>query len=327
MKRKLAAAVAATVLCAATYGPTNAASPEPLLEHCRTIRMIVPYTAGGGGDVGARLLAPEMSAILAIPVQVENVPGAGSQIGITQLSHAKPDGCTIGWTHLPAAITIYLDKSRQAAFDRKSLVPIAMYVIDGGGIAVKADSPYTTLKDLIEATKASPGTISVSDSGVLSEGHLLLEKLTDISGAQFNIVHGAGGAEGMADLLGGHVHAMTMNLGGANVELAKSGQIRLLAVFTDKELETYQGVKTAFEQGYPMTSATSRALSAPAGTPVEIIQALSAAVKKAMDAQALRDKAAKLGLSLHYLDSDETAKYWDEMENQIKPAVEAQVSK
>lgn len=308
-----------SLLAALLWG--SATAQDPLLAHCQSIRMIVPYTAGGGGDVGARLLAPEMAADLGVPIQVENLPGAGSQIGVTELTQAKPDGCTIGWTHLPAVINIYLDPSRQAAFDRSSLEPIAMYVIDPGGIAVKGDSPYSNLSEFIEAARQQPGKISISDSGVLSDGHLLVLELQRLAGVEFAIVHSAGGAEGTADLLGGHVTAQAINLGGSNAQMAEAGQIKVLATFTTEQVASYPGVQTATEQGFPILSSTSRALSAPAGTPAEVIQRLSESVGKVMASPDFQARAADLGLSLAYMDAATLGEYWDKMETTFGPLI------
>lgn len=300
---------------------------EQALKRCNYIRMIVPYTAGGGGDVGARLLAPFMTEDLGVSVQIENQPGAGSQIGITALAKAKPNGCTIGWTHLPAAIAIYLDPSRQAAFNRQSLAPIAMYVVDPGGIAVKGDSPYNSLGDLVKAAKEKPGAITVSDSGVLSDGHLLLLELQRQTGAQFAIVHSGGGAEGTADLLGGHVDAQAINLGGPNASMAASGQMKLLAVFTKDPQPDYPGVQTAEQQGFKIYSSTSRALSAPAGTPQPIIDRLSQSVEKAVELPAFKSKAAAAALNVTYMNSQETGAYWDNTEKTFGPLIADVVAK
>jgi Tripartite tricarboxylate transporter family receptor len=201
---QVAATAALAAIALATAG-SAALARDPLFNQCRAIRMIVPYTAGGGGDLGARLLAPAMGDDLGLPVHVENLPGAGSQAGITAMVRSKADGCTVGWTHLPATNAIYLDPSREAVFSRKTLTPVAMYVIDPGGIAVKADSPMNSLADLIAVAKTKPGRVSVSDSGVLSDGRLLLLELERQAAVKFAIVHSAGGAAGTADLLGGHV--------------------------------------------------------------------------------------------------------------------------
>ncbi len=322
-----APAVATAPVAVATAVPTAAPSATPTkgIDYPvkgRTITMIVPYAAGGGGDIGARLLAPVLEKELGTNIEVVNKPGAGSQIGITELVRAKPDGYTIGFTHLPAVITIYLDPERQAVFTKKDLQPLAMYVIDPNALGVKGDSQYKSIKDIVEAAKAAPGKVIVSDSGILSDGHISILRLQQLTGVRFAIVHSEGGAKGVADLLGGHTHALNMNLGGANVDLAKSGQIRVLAIFDKQENPNYPGVTTATAQGYPINVGTSRAISAPAGTPKEIVDKLTGAIKRAMESAELKQKAKELGLALVYMSPSELDAYWAQMEDQIKPIMQ-----
>ncbi|HZP96662.1 MAG TPA: tripartite tricarboxylate transporter substrate binding protein [Candidatus Limnocylindria bacterium] len=288
----------------------------------KTISLIVPYDAGGAGDVGARLLAPYLEKELGTMVEVVNKPGAGSQIGVTELSRAKPDGYTIGFTHLPATIAVYLDPERQAAFNRASLQPIAMYVVDPNAIAVKGNSPYKALKDLVDAAKANPGKVTLGDSGILSDGHITTLLLQEQTGAKFAVVHGAGGAKGIADLLGGHVQAQNVNLSGSNIDLAKSGEIRLLGIFDDSTNPNYPGVTTATSQGYKISVATSRAISAPAGTPKDVVTILSNAIKRAMAAPEFTAKAASSGLSLRYMDPTQLEAYWTDLETRVKPLID-----
>jgi tripartite-type tricarboxylate transporter receptor subunit TctC len=319
MTRSTILAITGTMLTFA--GGQPAAAQDPLLAHCQYIRMIMPYTAGGNGDVGARVLVPYLSEELGIPVQIENLPGAGAQIGTTELVNAEPDGCTIGWTHLPATINTYLDPTRQAIFNRDSFAPIAMYVIDFGAIAVRSDSPYNTLADLIAAAEADPSAISISDSGVLSDGHLMLLELQRQTGADFAIVHSAGGAEGTADMLGGHTTGQSVNLSGTTVDLVESGQAKLLTLFTEEESDDFPGVTTATEQGFPIISSTSRAIAAPAGTPPEVVTALSEAVGRAVENPDFLAAAADISLPLAYMNAEETGAYWDQMAETVAPLV------
>ena len=308
------------ILTMAALAPSAVSAKDPLFNQCQTIQMIVPYTAGGAGDVGARLLAPFMAEDLGLPVQVSNVPGAGSQLGITEMAKAKPDGCTIGWTHLPATINIYLDPSRQAVFNRQKLSPIAMYVIDPGAIYVKGDSPINSLQDLVAEAKKRPGKVSISTSGVMSDGHLLLLELQQAAGVKFAMVHGKGGSESLADLMGGHVSGMHQNLAG-NPGLVASGKIKIITVFTEKRVALYPNLKTAAEEGYPIINATSRAISAPGGVPKAVIDRLSASVGKAMASADFKAKAEKLGLPLAYMDAKTLGEYWEKMEKTYAPLV------
>jgi tripartite-type tricarboxylate transporter receptor subunit TctC len=306
----------------ATTAATSAAPKVVFPTQGKTVSMIVPYDAGGAGDIGARLLAPYLEKELGGTVEVVNKPGAGSQIGVTELARAKPDGYTIGFTHLPATIAVYLDPERQAAFTRASLQPLAMYVVDPSAIAVKGDSPMKTLKDLVDAAKSNPGKVTVGDSGILSDGHITSLLLQQSTGAKFAIVHGAGGAKGIADLLGGQVVAQNVNLSGSNIDLAKSGEIRLLGIFDDSTSPNYPGVTTAKSQGYNFSVATSRAISAPAGTPKEIVTILTNAIKRAMAAPDFMAKANSSGLSLRYLDPAGLETYWTDLEGRVKPLID-----
>ena len=162
-------------------------------------------------------------------------------------------------------------------------------------------------------------------SGVLSDGHLLSLELQRRAGVKFAIVHGRGGAEGTADLLGGHVISQTINLGGANVTMAAAKQIKLLGVFTDKPVPDYPGVKTAKEQGFDILSSTSRALSAPGGTPPAVVERMSQSIGKIMAMDEFKKKAKELALDLAYMDSKTVTAYWETMEKTFAPAIAEQL--
>jgi tripartite-type tricarboxylate transporter receptor subunit TctC len=283
--------------------------------------MIIPYLAGGGADSGGRLLAAPLSEELGVPVVPENIPGAGGQIGITELTSAKPDGCTIGWTHLPATITMYDDPSREAPFKRENIEPIATFVVDWDGLYVQGDSPYKTLSDLVDAAKQAPDTIPIGFGGILSDGHLLILNLEEQTGAKFREVSTTGGQEAVQFLLGGHIAGMASNISGPNIQLTSSGQLRLLATFSKDRSSDYPGVMTATEQGVPLEISSTRILSAPGGTPQNIIDRLSEAVGQAMQTAELKEKTAKLGLNVSFLDATATRAYWDATEAQLTPLV------
>src|SRR5215210_9068841 len=130
--------------------PARAADWQP----DRSITMIVAYAAGGGTDTAARTLARFMERDLGQPVVITNRPGAGGEIGFSELARAKPDGYTIGFTNTPTIVTIPIE--RQARFKLEDFTPIANIVDDPGGIWVLADSPWQTLADLLAAAKKAP---------------------------------------------------------------------------------------------------------------------------------------------------------------------------
>ena len=301
---------------AATAAPAAAAWPEK----GKSITIIVGAAAGGGNDVAARLLAPLMEKDLGVPVQVVNKPGAGWQVGLTEVAQAKPDGYTIGYSPIPQAITIYLDEQRKAVFKGNSFQTLAMHVIDPGAVVVKADSPYKTFKEMVDAAKAKPESIKVSDTGILSDDNLAMLDLEQQSGAKFAAVHFEGGAPAMTALLGGHVDAQFANVGEV-VTRVKAGEMRALAIFDKEESSFLPGVKTAAAQGYNIISSSSRGIVGPAGMPKDVVTRLSQSILKGTKDEEHIKKMTESGFPLKYMDADGFRKYWDEMETQVKPLV------
>lgn len=287
----------------------------------KSLTVIVGTTAGGPNDVAARLLAPHLEKELGIPVQILNKPGAGWQVGITEISLAKPDGYTIGLTPLPQTITIYMDPQRKAVFGKKDLEPLAMQVVDPGVIAVKADSPFKSVNDLVEAARANPEKIKTSDTGILSDDHLGILQLQKLTGVKFAIVHYEGTAQEVPALLGGHIDAIFGNAGDFLPQV-KDGSLRVLGVMDREESKYHPGVKTMEAQGLKFYSSSSRAISMPAGAPKDVVDALSGAIKRASDQAEYKKKMDDLGLAPSYMDPAATGAYWTEMEEQVKPLME-----
>jgi len=299
-------------------GPTAApVKQSDFPQKGKAITMIVSAGAGAA-DTCARLMAAEMEKLLETPLAVVNKPGAGWQVGLTELANAKPDGYTIGMTILPQVPTIYMDAERKAVFNRKSFQTLGNMVVDPNLIAVKPDSPYKDIKDLIEAAKANPRTIKGSTTGILSDDHISMLKLEQVTGAKLAPVHFTSGADAVNALLGGHVDAFFGNVGDF-VSHFKSGTVRILGIFDKAESKYYPGVKTMEAQGYKLYAASSRGFSAPAGTPKEITDALAAAIKKGMDAQELKTRADQAGFVLQYMSPQDLDSYWAGMEDELKP--------
>src|SRR5665647_609249 len=197
---------------AATKPAASAAVQKPANWPTRAIQMVIPWAAGGGTDVGFRLLAPLMEKTLGQPLEVVNKAGAGSQVGITDLVTAKPDGYTIGNVSGPSVQTIYLDPERKAVFTWEDFAPIGLHVFDPGIIVVNADSKYKTLKDVIDDAKARPEQVKVSTTGVMGDDHMAILDLQRLTGVKFAIVHFDGAAPAKTALLGGHTDVAFNNV-------------------------------------------------------------------------------------------------------------------
>jgi tripartite-type tricarboxylate transporter receptor subunit TctC len=290
-------------------------------EKGRPITLIVAYPPGGGTDVTGRLLAPMMEKELGTSVQVLNKPGAGGQVGYTELSRSRPDGYTIGYLILPTVITTYLDPSRQSVFSRKSFELLALQDNDPGIIAVKDNSPYKTLKDLIDAAKANPGKIRTTTSGILSDDHIAAMTTEQVAGVKFAIVHFDGSAPGRNAVLGGHVEVFYGNVSEMQAQVA-SGEIRLLAVMDPKRTKFFPEVKTAEEQGYKIYSGVHRGIGMPAGAPKEVRDALAETLKKIITGDEFRARMEKLCYAPLYMDPQTYANFWTDYEVQAKKWVE-----
>ncbi len=309
---------------AGLFAMTGALSAETFPQKGRPITMIVPSTAGGGTDTAARLIAPLMEKDLGVPVEIVNKPGASMQIGLSYVAAAKPDGHTLIWSVLPTAASVYLDTERKSPFQRNSLAPIGMYYGAPFGIVVLASSPYKTLKDLVEAAKATPGKLKGGTSGFMATGHFALLALEQGTGTKFATVNFQGGGPQLTALLGGHTD-MSVNSIGEVVTHHKAGTVRVLAVMGDKRAELLPDVPTTAEAGFPNVEpiGSDIGLSAPAGTPPEIIDRLSESLKKGMQDPALKDRMIEVGNTLTYLDPKDYAVFWDKVDARFKPLIEA----
>lgn len=303
---------------AATAGP---AKKVDFPERGKAITIIVPWNAGGSIDVSTRMLAAVMEKDLGVPITIVNKPGASGQVGVTELAKSKPDGYTIGNTNIPSTLTAYLDPQRQAAFARKDLLPFTATVFGPTAVAVKADSPYKNMKDLLDAAKANPGRIKASAPGILSVRHLGILQVQQLAGVQFATVQFSGGAPQLTALLGGHVDAGFQDLSEFLPQF-KSGGIRVLGMMDREESKFFPGVKTMEAQGYRLYSANVAAFSLPAGTPPGIAQLLSSTFLKAMNDPQVKQKAEETAMVLRPMTQAQVTAYWSEVEAQIKPLMD-----
>lgn len=306
--------------------PTRAPTAQPTTAPAKkvdyptkgkTITFIVAYPAGGIADTEARILAPMLERELGVPVVVKNVAGAGGQVAYTELAKSRPDGYTIGHTTMPSAASAYLDPARQAAYGRKDLQQVANTVSESAALAVRADSPYRTLKELVDAAKSKPGQIKVSDNGIQSAGHLALLLFEKAAGVRFAGVHFEGGAPSLTALLGGHVDA-NFNVASNFPSRVRDGSIRVLGVTDTDRTKFLPDAGTFIEQGYNISYITARGISVPAGTPREIVDILSRAVKKALDDPDVQKRIDDMFTNRRYMDANQYTAFWDESEAQLK---------
>jgi tripartite-type tricarboxylate transporter receptor subunit TctC len=270
----------------------HAAFPE------RGLVVIVPYSAGGGSDISARLLAKDLEPIVGHPVTVENRAGGGGWIGWGGLAAAKPDGYTIGYVNAPSIFAGYLDRSIAGGARKENLesfTPLINHVVDYNLWAVKNDSKYKTVADVIEDGKKRPNTITFTGGGYGTDDHIALLGIEAATGAKFSIVHFRGTSEGKTAALGGHIDIMAVNVSEV-AEDVRNGSIRVLGVMSPTRSKFMPNAPTFREQGMDQVWAVSRGIAAPAGLPKDVEATLIAALDKAINLPAHRSKAEALSL-------------------------------
>lgn len=288
----------------------------------RTITIIVPSTAGGGTDTATRLLAPILEKDLGVPIQIVNKPGASMQIGLSEVTAAKPDGYTLVMSVLPTAASIYLDPERKATFTRKSLQPIALVYEAPFCVWVLASSPYKTLKDVADAAKANPDKIKSGTTGYMSTGHFANIEFQRAAGVKMATVNFQGGGPEITALLGGHID-VAFNSIGELLGYNKAGTIRILGVMDEQESEFLPGIKTLKAQGYNAQPIGSDiGVSSPAGLPQEIVDKLTVAVRKAMGDENFKRKMAEQGNTVRYLSPQDYTAHWDRVDARFKTLID-----
>jgi tripartite-type tricarboxylate transporter receptor subunit TctC len=260
------------------------------------LEITVLFPAGSSADVTARLLADGMSQHLGQRVLVVNRPGAGGAIGYKYVAAQKADGYSLVWNSNSISTTYH---SGQLAFDYKAFDAVARVLSESVVLAVKADSPFKNLGDLIREAKAKPKIVSVGHSGIGSHTHISLVALFSAAGVEVNEVP-FGAAQVVPSLLGGHVDAV-VQFPGALAAPLKQGQARLLATLTQARDPAWPDVPTAREQGFDAALDAWRGIAVPRGTPREVNAKLEEAIRKTVESPEFAAQAAKLGVRPAFL--------------------------
>ena len=315
MLRHLAAAIGA----AAVLAGAAVAQDFPT----RPIQLMVAFPPGGSTDIGARVVAAIAEKALGQTITVVNKGGAGGQVGWTDMVRQKPDGYYIGFINLPATNTVILDPERKAIFTEKDFTPIINQVLDPGVIWVRADSPYKTAKDLVEAAKKSPNTIRAATTGILSDDHLAILMMEEAApGAIYRIVHLDGGATQFKEIMGGNIDVAFDNVGSI-VPRVRSGEVRALMVMDEARSKFLPDVPTSKESGFPtVISSSTRGIAGPKGMPAPIVNKLRDVLQKAMADPEHVKKLEDQGLAIKVMVGAEYDKYFADTHAKAKKYTE-----
>jgi tripartite-type tricarboxylate transporter receptor subunit TctC len=288
-----------------------AALLAPLAAHgqafpSKPITLIVPWPAGGSTDRHMRTLAEIAGKHLGQNIIVENKPGGGGTLGPgTMARTAKPDGYTISQFPLGMLRIPHMQKMQWDPLkDFTHIIGVSGYTF---GFTVRADSPYKTFNDYIEAARKNPGKIDYGSTGAGSSPHLLMEEVAINAKVQLNHVPFKGNADLQQALLGGHVMAQSDATGWD--KFVESGQMRLLVTFGEKRTKRWPNVPTAKELGYGVVSQSPYGLVGPKGMDPAVVKTLHDAFKKAMDDPKHQEVLAQLNQDMWYR-SGEDYKSW-----------------
>lgn len=289
----------------------------------KPVSLLVPFPPGGVADIVARTLAPVLEKTWGQSVIVVNRPGAGGALGTGQVANARPDGYTLLLALASVSTNPEQERinKRPAAFQLNQLMPVARLSMDQMMLAVRTESKYKTLGDVIADAKSQPGKISYASSGVYGVYHVATSMFTNAAGLSMNHIPYSGGPPALMALLSGDVDVslVTRSVGLPHL---KSGRLRGLAAWGSEKWTDFPDVPTLKSQGFEADYQLWSGLFAPAGTPTEVIRVLREAIRQAMEDPQFKASLARQQASSAYMDTPEFQKYWDEDAKRLIDAVQ-----
>ncbi len=263
----------------------------------RSVRVIVPVGAGGANDTSTRLIAQKLSESLKQQFYVENIVGAGGNIGMAQAMKTAPDGYTV--LSVAPSFVINPTLNPKTPFDPvRDFAPVTLMCATPTVIVAHASLGAGTIKELIALLKANPGKFSYSSAGTGTPAHLAGELFKAAYGVDIIHVPFTGGPPAVQALMSGTVQLVT-NAVPTSEALARQGTIRALAVSGAKRWPSLPDVPTLVESGYPgFVTDTFAGLFAPAGTPKEVVDKLAKTVSEVLAKPEVVEKARKAGFQV-----------------------------
>lgn len=291
--------IASTALAAVslTAQPVLAQSSYP----SKPVELVASAAAGGGTDVMARAFAEAARKHFPQPLIVVNKPGAASSIGFTDVANAKPDGYKLGIITVNLAILPALNLTKVTVED---YIYIARLNNDPSAITVRADAPWKTIEEFLDAARKQPGQLKVGNAGIGDAWHVAALALEEKTKTSFSHVPFQGGNPAVMSLLGGHVDAVTVSPGEVAQHVA-SGKLRMLAVMADQRMPgVFANAPTFKERGIDLTVGAWRGLVAPKGTPDDVVAKLKDMARKAGNEASFRETLEKTNLGYSYGEGD-----------------------
>lgn len=272
------------------------------------VQWVVPYPAGGGSDVIARLVAKQLETTLGQSLIVENKPGAATIIGATYVANAKPDGYTVG-TADSGTLAYNASMYRSLQYDPAKFTYVGGLARFPLMLAVPQESPFKTLDELLAAARAEPEKLTASSAGSGSPHHLALEMFKQLTGTQIVHVPYKGAAPAIQDLLGRQVD-MSFVDSAAALSNIKAGKLRVLAVATPKRIDLLPEVPTMAEAGVKSFHAYAwQGMVGPHDMDVQARQRMSEALMQALQDPAVSQRIRDMGVEPMPMSPDEFRKF------------------
>ena len=297
-----------------SVGGAYAAYPEE-----RPITVIVAYSVGGGTDTFVRFFQKYAEQSLGQKLVIQNIPGAGCQIGWTTLANARPDGYTIGMINIPS-INMLIAMRDNVGFEVSDFKTICQAQADPMMLAVLPDSPFKNAAELVDYARSNPKKVIVGFDGPLSNNQLQwLVAIQKVEIETINVPF-TGSGPTLTALLGGHIDAAVPSSSSA-LPYIESGKLRSIGVFAPERLDSLPNVPTFSESTgitVPSVGLSLRGFAAPKDTPQEIIYFLEKAFKKALNDPVFLEEAKKMGIPINYLGSKEFEEYLKSVDENTK---------
>lgn len=286
------ASVVAVALAAWSGSPAGAQSYP---DHA--VRLIIPFPPGGSIDTLGRILADKLANAWSQSVFVDNRPGAGGNVGFAAAAQAAPDGYTMAFGGQFTAANVTIAPMR-GADPVKSFDPIVLVATGQDVLMVPPDSPFRSVKDIVDFAKAHPGELTYASLGTGSSGHLATTLFSEVTGITLQHVPYNSFGQAVADVSAGRISIWISTLGGTIGQI-QAGKLRALAVSGPTRATQLPDVPTFDELGVPYGNDTSwYALFAPAGTPQGIVAKINADTNRVLADPDMKERATKLGFRL-----------------------------
>ena len=289
----------------------------------RPVQLIVPWGAGGGTDATARIIATLLEKELKQPFNVVNRTGGSGVVGHDAIAKATPDGYTLGMITVEITMMHHVGLTPLKHTD---YTPIGLVNADPAGINVRVDSPYKSVKDLLNAIKANPGKLKASGTGQGGIWHLAIAGLLKEQGidpAALPWIPSQGAAPGLQDLVAGGVDVVPCSIPEAR-SMIDGGKVRALAIMDGNPPALYPNVPTLKKElGSDWQLAAWRVIAAPKGIPGEAHKTLATALKKVYDSKEYKDFMASRGFGVIWADPAGTAKFMAESDAKMGTALKA----